>query len=197
MQSLNHINELLQRSNGVLLTSEAEKAGIPRKQLLKLVKDGILERTERGVYVKADGMEDVLYSLQKRAGKIVYSHETALFLHNLTDRNPFRYSITVPSGYKPSESIKSRCKIYYIKSDLLDLGKIELPSGFGHPVVVYDMERTICDIARSRSRIDTQVFTEALKNYSNRKEMDLNKLNIYARQFGIHNLLRQYLEVLL
>jgi len=197
MQLLNQINELLQCGNGVLLTSEAEKAGIPRKQLSKLVRNGVLERTERGVYVKADGMDDVLYSLQKRAGKIVYSHETALFLHNLTDRKPFRYSITVPSGYKPSESIKSRCKAYYVKSDLIDLGKIELPSGFGHYVVVYDMERTICDTARSRSRIDVQMFTEALKNYSNRKEMDLNKLNIYAQQFGVHKLLRQYLEVLL
>lgn len=197
MQPINRINDLLQRGNGIFFTSEAGRIGISRAQLSKMVENGILERTGRGVYIKAGGLDDDLYSLQMRVRKIVYSHETALYLYSLTDRTPVRYSITVPSGYKPSEGIKNKCKIYYIKPDLTELGKTDMPSGFGHQITTYNMERTICDILRSRSRIDSQIFTDALKRYSTRRDMDLNKLYGYASKLSVHKLLRQYLEVLL
>jgi len=197
MKSIDSVNELLRLGNGVLLASEAEKAGISRMQLSKMVKDGILVRSRRGVYVKDGEIEDELYTIQKRAQKIIYSHETALFLHGLTDRTPFRYSITVPSGYKPSQSIRDKCKVYYIKQNLIDLGRTEAPSGYGHQIISYDMERTICDVLRSRNKIDGQIFSEALKNYSVHKNMNLNRLDNYAQQFNVRKLLRQYLEVLL
>jgi predicted transcriptional regulator of viral defense system len=161
-----------------------------------MVNDGFLERTNRGIYIKAGDIDDALFSLQQRAKKIVYSHETALFLHGLTDRTPFRYSITVPASYKPSDSLKAACKIYYIKVELIGLGKTELASGLGHQVMVYDRERTLCDIVRSRNKLDKQVFLDALKGYVARPGADLNRLYDYAEQFGIYRLLQQYLEVL-
>jgi stress response protein YsnF len=66
----------------------------------------------------------------------------------------------------------------------------------GNNVIAYDPERTICDILRSRSRIDSQTFKEALQSYATRKNQDWNKLRIYAESFRITKLLRQYLEVL-
>ena len=32
----------------------------------------------------------------------LFSHETALFFHDLTDREPLAYSITVKTGYNPT-----------------------------------------------------------------------------------------------
>jgi predicted transcriptional regulator of viral defense system len=135
--------------------------------------------------------------MQRRAKKIVYSHETALFFHGLTDRTPLRYSITVPASYKPSDAVKSICKIFYIKEDLISLGKEEIPSGMGHQITSYDIERTLCDIVRSRNKLDHQIFIEALKGYARRQDKDLDRLAEYAMQFGVLRLLRQYMEVLL
>ena len=59
------------------------------------------------------------------------------------------------------------------------------------------MERTICDIIRNRSKIDRQIFVDALKKYAARKDIDLNRLNNYARKFRVYKLLHQYMEVLL
>ena len=191
------VNQLLNQSNGVLLASTAIKSGLPRSQLSRFVELGVLERTDWGVYIRAGELDDELYSMQQRAKKIIYSHETALFLHGLTDRTPFRYSITVPSSYKPSQLIKDKCKIYYIKQDLADLGKVELKSNIGNKIAVYDIERTICDIIRNRSKLDKQIFTDALKKYAVRKDSDLYRLNDYAQQFRVYKLLRQYMEVLL
>ena len=62
---------------------------------------------------------------------------------------------------------------------------------------VYDMERTICDLLRSRRRIEIQTFQGALKAYANRKDKDLRRLKQYAGVFRVETVLRPYLEVLL
>ena len=56
---------------------------------------------------------------------------------------------------------------------------------FGHTVPVYDMERTICDLIRSRSRIEIQVFQSALKQYARRRDKNLRTLMQYAAMFHV------------
>ena len=68
---------------------------------------------------------------------------------------------------------------------------------FGHSVPVYDMERTICDLLRSRKNVEMQVFQDALKQYAKRKDKNLRMLMKYAAMFHVENILRPYLEVLL
>ena len=176
--------------------SQAVEAGFHRQYLADFVKSGILFRVERGLYISPDGLDDVLFWLQQRAKKIVYSHETALFLHRITDRTPARYSITVPSSYKASEALKRFCKIYYIKNDLIDLGKIEKPSGMKNFIITYDLERTLCDVIRSRNKIDNQIVIDAVKKYALLKNKNLHILYKYAREFNIENIVYRYLEVL-
>jgi predicted transcriptional regulator of viral defense system len=191
------VQQLLSRENGMFAASQAVEAGLHRQQLADFVKSGILERAERGIYISPGGLDDALFWMQQRAKKIIYSHETALFLHRMTDRTPIRYSVTVPNSYKASAALKKSCKIYYIKQELIDLGKIEKPSGMGHTIVTYDLERTLCDTIRSRNKIDGQVVIEAVKNYARSKEKDLHRLYKYAENFGVEKILYRYLEVLL
>jgi predicted transcriptional regulator of viral defense system len=191
------IQQLLSRGKGMLAASQAVEAGLHRQQLADFVKSGILERAERGIYISPGGLDDALFWMQQRAKKIVYSHETALFLHRMTDRTPIRYSVTVPSSYKASAALKKSCKIYYIKQELIDLGKTDKSSGMGHTVIIYDLERTLCDVIRSRNKMDGQIVIEALKNYARSKEKDLHLLYKYAENFGVEKILHQYLEVLL
>jgi predicted transcriptional regulator of viral defense system len=193
----NMVLELLDQGKGLLFASKAVEAGLSRTQLSALVKDGFLERSGRGVYVPAGELGDECFALQQLAAKIIYSHETALFFHRLTDRIPIRYSITVPSSYKPSALLKRSCKIFYIRQNLADTGKIVMPSGMGHIIITYDLERTVCDIVRSRNKIEGQIFVDTLKRYAARKDKDLNRLSLYAKNFGISGLLHQYMEVLL
>jgi hypothetical protein len=92
---------------------------------------------------------------------------------------------------------KRSCKIFYIRQNLVDTGTIIMPSGMGHTVITYDLERTVCDIVRSRNKIEGQIFVDILKRYAARKDKDLNRLSLYAKKFGISRLLHQYMEVLL
>jgi len=196
MDASTKIDMLLKDHNGIIRTSNAVDAGISRTTLVTLVKTGKLERIAHGQYIRSDNMADELYMLQLRSDKIVFSHETALFLHDMAERTPFQHSLTIPSSDKLSATLSGGCKLYYVKPELYGLGRCTVKSKMGNDVAAYDAERTICDILRSRSRIDSQVFAEAMKSYAVRKSQNWNRLREYAEAFRVTKLLRQYLEVL-
>lgn len=106
-----------------------------------------------------------------------------------------KHTLTAPSDCIPSAAIKSECKVYYIKPELFELGKTMLKTPAGNKVPAYDLERTICDVIRSRNKLGTETFHAALKLYAVDPKKDLNKLNFYAKQMRVANVLRQYLEV--
>lgn len=197
MEISTKLQHLFDENGGILQTSIATKAGISRSLLSKYAASGLIERVSHGVYIPSSEIADEMYSMQLRAKKIIFSHETALFFHNLTDRTPFKHSITVPSSYKPSDAIKEVSKIYYIKYDLIKLGQTTTKTNMNHFVHTYDVERTICDVIRSRNRIDTQIVNDALRRYTLLKTADYNKLYQYASKLGIENVLQKYLEVLI
>lgn len=74
---------------------------------------------------------------------------------------------------------------FTIKAGLHDVGLTTAKTPFGHTVPVYDMERTICDLLRSRSRIEIQTFQGALKSYARRKDKNLRALMQYAGMFKV------------
>jgi predicted transcriptional regulator of viral defense system len=190
------IDRLLFENNGVLRTSDAVHAGVSRMTLSQLVKKGSLVRIAHGQYIKPSDIPDELYVLQQRSSKIIFSHETALFLHDMAERTPLSHCVTIPSNSKLSPSLSEGCKIYYSKPELFDLGQCTVMSKAGHEVITYDIERTVCDILRSRGRIDSQTLAAAVKNYATRNNQEWNKLREYSEIFHVAKLLRQYLEVL-
>ena len=156
-----------------------------------------LERVGHGLYLAPDAWKDGMYLLHLRCPQAVFSHDTALFLHDLTDREPLAYSITVKTGYNPTRLKSEGVQVFTIKAELYEVGLSTAQTPFGHDVPVYDMERTICDVLRSRSHIEMQTFQDALKAYARRKDKDLRTLVRYAKLFRVEKILRQYLEVLL
>lgn len=197
MDYIQRIEKIINEQNGTLLSSDLDENKIPRTYLSMMVAEGKIERIGRGVYVLPDLLEDEMYIMQKKYSKLIYSHETALFLHELSDRIPFEYSATVPSGYKVVSNISERFKIYYIKKDLHLMGVIEGKTSFGNTIKIYNVERTICDILRSRNRIDIQIFTDALKRVAKKRNLDYALLIEYAKKLNVEKILNTYMEVLI
>lgn len=197
MDFMSELTVIAKEHGGIIETKIAAQHGISKAMLYKLCKEDKIHRIVKGQYILPDDMQDELLSISKRSEKIVFSHETALYLHGISDRTPFEHSITAPSGCIPSAAIKSECKIYYIKPELFDLGKTALNTPSGNAVPAYDLERTICDVIRSRNKLGTETFLAVLKLYASNPKKDLNKLNFYAKKMRVANVLHQYLEVLL
>ena len=197
MDTISKLQDIAKNNGGIITTSKAVEAGISRALLWKLNNENKIQRIARGQYIFEDDIQDELLSIGLRSDKIIFSHETALYLHGISDRTPFEHTVTAPSGCIPSAAIKSECKVYYIKPELFELGKTTLKTPAGNDVPAYDLERTICDIIRSRNKLGTETFLAALKLYAANRKKDLNKLNSYAKKMRVSNILRQYLEVLL
>jgi predicted transcriptional regulator of viral defense system len=136
-------------------------------------------------------------SLQTRYKVAIFSHETALYLFGLTDRTPLFYSVTVPAGYNATPLKASGAKVYFVKRDLYALGLTAAKSPHDNDIKAFNLERTICDVLRSRNQIDIQLITVALKRYVNKSEKNIDLLYSYARQFRIQKIVRDYIEVLL
>ena len=197
MDYITELTAIASEHGGIIEAKIAAQRGISKAMLYKLCKEDKIHRIVKGQYILPDDMQDELLSISKRSDKIIFSHETALFLHGISDRTPFEHTITAPSGCIPSTSIKSECKVYYIKPELFDLGRTMLQTPAGNNVQAYDLERTICDVIRSRNKVGTETFLAALKMYAASPKKNLNKLNTYAKQLRVEKVLRQYLEVLL
>lgn len=197
MNQFLQLDRLIEKYDGTIQTFQVLEAGISKPVFYAYVKEKGLEQAAHGVYLSPDAWKDSMYLLHLRCGQAVFSHETALFLHDLTDREPLRYSITVKNGYNPSRLREDGVQVYTIKKILHEVGMTTMQTPFGHAVPVYDIERTVCDLLRSRSRIEIQILQDALKQYAKRKDKNLRTLMQYASMFRIEKLLRQYLEVLL
>lgn len=197
---MNINSEILQqmkKNNNVITTSQVMQLGYSKALLTKYVKAGLLERSRHGVYSLPDAVNDDMYALMLRSSKIIFSHDTALFLNGLSERTPFRHTVTIPSDSALPASMKGECNCFYIKPELHRLGMIEKKTTFGNNVRCYNMERTICDFLRSRNRCDEETLISAVKNYAVSKDKNLSVLSDYAKRLRVGKALKHYLEVLL
>jgi len=191
------IMEEIKQNNNMITTAQVVALGFSRAVLPKYVKAGLLERGRQGIYILPDSVHDDMYTLMLRSDKIVFSHDTALFLNGLSERTPFEHSVTIPSNCVLSDVLKDECNCYYIKPELFEVGVTKKMTTFGNEVRCYDTERTICDLLRSRNRMDEETVISAIKKYAAYKEKDLNRLAAYAKKFRVSKILKQYMEVLL
>ena len=155
-------------------------------------------REGRGIYSFADSHHDEFVLLQSRCKRGIFSYGTALYFHGLSDRFPQMVSMTVPKTYNVFYLKEElfHVEFHRVKPSLWDIGRMKMISPQGGEIIVYDRERSICDIIRNRKRTDPQVFTQALKEYFSSKERDNIRLMEYAKKFHIEEKVQEYMEIL-
>jgi predicted transcriptional regulator of viral defense system len=192
-----NLKNALEKNGGIISVRQGASAGISHIQLLRGMQSGELERVSRGVYMSPDELDDVMYVAQLRRPKIVFSHDSALLLHDLTDRYPLSHTVTVPTGYNVKPLIEDGFTTFSVKRSLYEHNVIEIKSPLGHSLYAYCLERTIVDCVRSRNRMEAEIVTEAVKRYVKRIDKNLGSLMDIAEQFGVTKFIRAYMEVLL
>lgn len=193
MMKIEQIKEIVENNNGILTTKLLEVHNIHRQYLKNLVDEGYLMKVSRGLYIRPDKDISEYFIMGEQFKTGIFSHNTALYFYNLTDRTPFVLDMTFPSNIRPSNEMLSP---HYINKERFELGLVNKELEDGTSIRIYNMERTICDIIRDRNKIDTQIFNTALKEYMKRPDKNLNLLYEYAKEFKILKILKMYLEVL-
>lgn len=190
-------NKILNLFNSSYLTTkDVVNNNIPRTYLTKLVKENVIERVRRGVYVKKDVLVDEFVILQSKSKNAIYSNTTALYLYGFSNRIPIKYDITINNGYNGSLQKEDNVNLFYTKKELLDLGVINYKLDSGNVIRVYDLDKTICDIIKNKKKIDAEIFNKAIREYFYSKKKNTLKLYEYAKKMNIYNKVRNTFEVL-
>jgi predicted transcriptional regulator of viral defense system len=187
---------LVNEHGGYLTSKEARKNGVENKALQRMAERGLIDRVAHGLYIGADVFPDRFVVAQYRCPKAVFSNETALFLHDLSDRDPLRLMMTIPSGWNTQLLTDNTIQFFYNRPKLMVLGLCETETPSGMEVRAYDAERTICDCLRKIDKLDRDLVLTGLKRYVKSECRDSSKLLDYASELKIRDTVYRYLEVL-
>lgn len=191
------IKRILNKNRGLLKTADIINANISKNSFYKYLKGSNLEKVAHGIYISSSECIDEMVLLQARNPKVVYSHETALYLHDLAEKEPIPLTVTVPANYNNPVLAKEGIKTVYVKTEWYGLGITEVQALNGEIMLtVYDMERTVCDILRKRSKLDISVFNYAIRTYMNRKNKNLIQLAEYAKIMRLEKKIRETMGIL-
>jgi predicted transcriptional regulator of viral defense system len=147
---------LAEEHDGLLTSKEARAAGIQDSVLVRLAQRGRLERMTRGVYRIAHYPSDRLAQYREAVlwakasqgpQRIALSHETALLLYGISDANPSRVNLTVPTSARLRRKCPEWVAIHRANLSLQDIGEHE-----GLPVTT--VSRSIMDVLLATHRID-------------------------------------------
>ncbi|MBD5520311.1 MAG: abortive phage infection protein [Lachnospiraceae bacterium] len=189
------LQQLIEENNGYLLSSKVKEKNISKTFLAKYVKENDLERVARGIYITEDVWPDELYIMQVRNAAVIFSGETALYLHGLIDREYSEICVSVPTGYNATHLKTGNVQVKYASKKRYGLGVCTVPSTSGNMVRVYDRERCICDLVSDRNKIEVQNFQTAMKEYMLGKGKKLSRLIEYAEKLGMRDEVMKYVEV--
>jgi predicted transcriptional regulator of viral defense system len=197
MTKTEQIDDLLKSGKGYLFSKAVIDLGISKTYFAEYAKKNKLERVAQGIYISPGTWQDDLYILCLRNLKAVLSHETALQIHGLMEHEAGRIHVTVEYRYNATHlRVKDIC-VHQVKPEILSLGLSKGETVFGNSVVVYDKERTLCDIVKRRKEMDVQVFKYAIKEYIKCIDKNLGNLMRYASLLGIDEEMQKYTEVML
>jgi predicted transcriptional regulator of viral defense system len=197
MDKFSEIQKKATKNGGFFLSSDTKTVDISRTMLSKYANQGKLERVWRGVYLLPEYFEDEMFALQTVIPGVIFSHNTALHMYDLSDRTPINYEVTIPKGYNGTNLRKKSIDVYTVSKEIHSLGVAEIKTVYGNYVRVYEIERTLCDILKPKAKMDISIITDAFKRYAKRKKRDLLKLGKYSQILGVEKKVRSYLEVLL
>ncbi len=195
--SYDKLKGLVEIHGGIISAAALQCAGIDRIKLYALLANEILKKESHGNYVLTENEPDEYKVIQNRSKKLIYSHETALFLHGISDCAPHILDITVPQGDNISRIKKAyeNTRFHYCKRELWDLGIMDVSTPMGYSVRAYNLERSICDMIRDKNNVDKQVYIKAIREYFKNK-CNPEKVIEYAKTFNIESTVRNYMEIL-
>lgn len=178
------IKQIMNTNNGMLSTRMIEPLNISRQYLSIMENNNEIEKVSRGIYLSPSAFEDSYFSFQQKYKKAIFSHMNALYFYGMTEEFPYNYTVTVPQSYHV-DTVNEKCNVFYVSDDIYEIGVTEVETPSGNKVRAYDKERCICDIIRSKGRMDFEQVKKSVKQYIQSKDKNVAKLSDYAKRMGI------------
>jgi predicted transcriptional regulator of viral defense system len=175
--------EIAEQQQGFFTAKQATEAGYKLGSVAHHVKSGGWVRVERGIYrlsrfPQSAEEQLVVYALwsRNRAGEPegVYSHQTALGIHELSDVNPAKLHMSVPPNFRRQAEVP---KLLVLHRTILDEKDVEHRPGFA----VTRPLRSIADLAVAES-VARDIVAQALAEGRQRGLITLREISELRRR---------------
>jgi len=184
--------------HGMVRPRDIEAIGLPREYMVRLHRQGRLNRFGRGIYTLPDANVTERHSyaeIAKRVPNSVICLLTALVFHEITTQSPASVWIALSKGARTPAFTLPSLRIARLSGPSLTEG-IENHQVEGVPVHVYSAAKTVADCFKFRNKIGIDVAIEALKDSIRQQKANIGEIYRYAKICRVGNVIRPYVEAL-
>jgi predicted transcriptional regulator of viral defense system len=184
MNKRHRIFEIADRQQGYFTAQQAQECGIPRSHFHRKLKSGEWIKDMRGIYhltqyplsSRPELALWMLWSRNKEGNpQGVWSHETALDIHDLSDLMPAKMHMTVPHGFRRNSAIPKNLKLHFST-----LSKTDIETHQGYRVTT--PLRTLLDIIEQQT-VSEDLIGQAIREGLHRGILSLREVNETAILF--------------
>jgi predicted transcriptional regulator of viral defense system len=184
--------------HGMVRPRDIEAIGLPREYLIRLHRQGKINRSGRGIYTLSDANVTERHSyaeVAKRVPDAVICLLSALTFHEITTQSPASVWIVLRKGARTPAFTSPSLRIARLSGPSLTEG-IETHQVEGVLVRVYSAAKTVADCFKFRNKTGLDVAIEALKDSVRQKKASINEVYRYAKICRVGNVIRPYMEML-
>lgn len=188
----------LAKAQGLIRARELDVLGIPRMVMARLVANGALVKSGRGLYMHPDANVTEHHSLVQVAARVphaVVNLLSALAFHEMTDQLPASVWIAIRAGKQAPRMESPLLEVTRTAQRFLELG-VEQHVLEGRTVAVTNPARTVVDCFKFRSRVGLDVAIAALRDFLRLHRGQQDELWRMADACRVQTVIRPYLETL-
>ena len=191
------LEELFDKNNGYLTGKSIRGNRSLYYQLESLLKNGQVIKVKRGLYRHAETTKGNSWGeLCKSLPQGVICLFSAWQYYNLSTSISPVVHLAIPVKTKYQLPVFPPVKLYYWTNRFYETG-ITVTRYNNEEIVIYNLEKSVCDSVRYRTKIGSEITSEVLKNYLKNNKRNIDKLMKYAENMRISKVLNQYLQVML
>lgn len=184
---------VIQKQEGFIATKDITGRSAYYK-MLDAAKNGKLVKIKRGVYASEEDLAKQMMDTEKVVPGGVLCLYSAWSYYQLTTQIPQEYCLAIKRGRKLRLPDYPPIALYYWSESAYKIGITETVIE-GYKVKIYDIEKSVCDAVKYRTKIGIDVCSEIVKEYLKRKDRNIDKLIKYANELRVATTLKKYLEI--
>jgi len=197
---MNKKNEILGfiRKKGMVRADDLESAGISRNYLYILHKEGLLQKSARGLYALPEAPiteHSDLAEIAKRFPHAIVCLISALTFHEVTTQISHKIWIAIPRGAWRPAIDHPPLNLTYVSGDAYSFG-IQEHDINGVMVKVYSPAKTVADCFKFQNKIGLDVAIEALREVWRSRKASMDEIVEAARINRVSKVIRPYLEAI-
>ena len=163
-------------------------------KMLEKARQGDLVQVRRGVYATSEQLSGNMIDVDTIIPGGILCLWSAWSLHGLTTSMPQAFHVAVNRSKKVTAPSFPQMEVHYCTDKVLHIG-VSQEEIDGLKVLVYDVERSVCDAVKFRNKVGMDVCSEIVNNYLERSDRNISRLMDYARTLRVSAILEKYLEI--